>query len=524
MEQTVSPGVTTTPATPVTPATPATVSEVPHGGALLPRVPFTGRILMLGCGSVAQCTLPLLLRHVCAPTQITVMDFVDNRRRIAGEIAQGVTYVVDRVERHNLGAVLGRHLGAGDLLIDLAWNIDACEILEWCHHAGVRYLNTSVERWDAYTNAEHQDPRERSLYVRHMDVRKMAAAWTSPGPTAVLEHGANPGLVSHFTKDALRTIGERAVSEGRLTPAAAEAVTDALAAKRFNEVSMHLGVKVIHVAERDTQLTNKPKEVGEFVNTWSVEGLYEEGIAPAELGWGTHERRMPVDAYVHQHGPSNQIALARMGMDTWVRSWTPLGEIHGMVVRHGEAFTISDHLTVWDGDRASYRPTVHYTYCPSDSAIASLHELRQNHLVMPARQRILNDEILPGGADAMGILLMGHPYTSWWTGSVLTIDEARALVPGQSATTVQVGISVMAAVVWIIENPDAGICVPDDMDADRVLDIVRPYLGTFHSEPNEWTPLANRAESDLFARFAPPAIRPNTDDTDETWQFTTFLV
>ena len=82
----------------------------------------------------------------------------------------------------------------------------------------------------------------------------------------------------------------------------------------------------------------------------------------------------------------------------------------------------------------------------------------------------------------------------------------------------------MAAVVWIIENPDAGICVPDDMDADRVLDIARPYLGTFHSEPNGWTPLANRAESDLFARFAPPAIAPNTDDTDETWQFTTFLV
>ena len=63
---------------------------------LLPRVPFTGRILVLGCGSVAQCTLPLLLRHVCSPEQVTVMDFVDNRARIADEIAKGVTYVVDR--------------------------------------------------------------------------------------------------------------------------------------------------------------------------------------------------------------------------------------------------------------------------------------------------------------------------------------------------------------------------------------------------------------------------------------------
>ena len=491
---------------------------------LLPRVPFTGRILVLGCGSVAQCTLPLLLRHVCSPEQVTVMDFVDNSARIADEIAQGVTYVIDRVEQHNLADVLGRHLGTGDILVNLAWNIDACEILQWCHDSGVRYLNTSVELWDAYTNAEVQDPRERSLYVRHMNLRAMAARWTTPGPTAVLEHGANPGLVSHFTKDALRTIGERAVAEARITGATAEAVTDALLAKRYNDAAMHLGVKVIHVAERDTQITDKPKQVGEFVNTWSVEGLYEEGVAPAELGWGTHERRMPADAYVHQYGPANQIALARMGMDTWVRSWTPLGEIHGMVVRHGEAFTISDHLTVWDAasGRAEYRPTVHYTYCPSDSAIASLHELRQNHLVMPARQRILNDEILPGGADAMGILLMGHAYTSWWTGSVLTIDEARVLVPGQSATTVQVGISVMSAIVWMIENPDRGVCVPDDMDGDRVLELAKPYLGTYHSAPNDWTPLANRAESDLFARFGQPTIRP--DDPDEAWQFTTFLV
>ncbi len=51
------------------------------------RVPFGGRILVLGCGSVAQCTLPLLVRHVASPAQITVMDFVDNKSRIAAEIA-----------------------------------------------------------------------------------------------------------------------------------------------------------------------------------------------------------------------------------------------------------------------------------------------------------------------------------------------------------------------------------------------------------------------------------------------------
>ena len=487
------------------------------------RVPFEGRILVLGCGSVAQCTLPLLLRHVVRPDRVTVMDFVDNRPRIAAELAKGVTYVLDRVEEHNLGEVLGRHLGPGDMLIDLAWSIDACQILQWCHDAGVRYLNTSVELWDAYTDADRHDPRDRSLYVRHMHVRRMRDSWAAPGPTAILEHGANPGMVSHFTKDALRTIATRALTDGLVTDGAVIGVENALATGAYNEMAHHLGVKVIHIAERDTQITDRPREPGEFCNTWSVEGLYEEGVAPAELGWGTHERRMPPDAYVHQFGPSNQITLARMGMDTMVRSWTPLGEIHGMVIRHGEAFTISDHLTVWDGDRPLYCPTVHYAYCPTDVALASVHELRMNHLVMPPRERhrILNDEII-SGSDAVGILLCGHPYKSWWTGSVLTIDEARTLVPGQSATTVQVAASVMAAVVWMVENPERGVVVPDDLDWDRVIEVARPYLGTYHSEPVDWTPLDNRAESSLFARFSPPAIR--TNDPDEVWQFTTFLV
>jgi homospermidine synthase len=57
-----------------------------------------------------------------------------------------------------------------------------------------------------------------------------------------------------------------------------------------------------------------------------------------------------------------------MGINTWVRSWVPDYSIVGMVVRHGEAFTISDKLTVWEGKKAVYRPTVHYAYCPCDEA------------------------------------------------------------------------------------------------------------------------------------------------------------
>ena len=204
-----------------------------------------------------------------------------------------------------------------------------------------------------------------------------------------------------------------------------------------------------------------PRQVDEFVNTWSIEGFREEGTTTAEMGWGTHEKELPAAACEHEDGPRNQICLARMGMNTWVRSWVPHYNIHGMVIRHGEAFTISDFLTVWEDGRAVYRPTVHYAYCPCDAAIASLQELRGCNYRLQPKLRILHDEIV-GGSDILGALLMGHAYNAWWTGSDLSIEESRRLVPHQNATTVQVAISVVAAALWMMENPRRGVCSPNN--------------------------------------------------------------
>ena len=480
---------------------------------------FTGKILFLGCGSVTQCSLPLLLRErVCPPGRITVLDMVDNRHRIADEIVGGVTYVVDKITPDNLAEVLGRYVGPGDICLDLAWNIDTCTILEWCRDHRVRYLNSSVELWDPYHDAARTHPLERTLYVRHMAIRRMIARWGSnKGPSAVVEHGANPGLVSHWTKQALTEIGAMALRDGKLGRADATAAEAALAERDDAALARALDVRVIHVAERDTQITDRPKQVDEFVNTWSVEGFYEEGIAPAEMGWGTHERRLPPGASVHAgEGPANQICLARMGAKTWVRSCVPSGQIMGMVIRHGEAFSITDHLTVWDGERPVYRPTVHYAYCPANEAIASFHELEMRQWDMQPRQRILNDEII-SGRDELGVLLMGHPYASWWTGSLLSIEEARAAVPHQSATTVQVAAAVLGAVRWMTTLPNEGVRLPDELPWELVLDAARPYLGTQWSGAIDWDPVSSRVS--LFDRYDGSWV-----DREDPWQFTNFLV
>jgi homospermidine synthase len=479
-----------------------------------------GRVLVLGCGSVAQCTLPLLIRDLSIdPHGITIVDMVDNRARVVDSIGLGVTYEIDQVTPANLDGFLSARVGPGDLLLDVAWNIDNPTILQWCRDHGVRYLNTSVEVWNPYDDLASTHPLDRTLYIRHMDIRRMIASWgDNHGPTAVLEHGANPGLVSHFTKQALVEIAGRMLQQGIADDVASMEI--ALADETYNVLAMLTGTKVIHISERDTQITNLPKAVDEFVNTWSVDGFFEEGIAPAELGWGTHEKRLPPNAYVHHgFGPCNQICIARPGMETWVRSWVPTGEIRGMIIRHGEALTINDHLTVWGDDgNPVYRPTVHYAYCPSDVAVSSVLELRMRNWQMQSHQRILNDEIT-GGSDELGVLLMGHPFRSWWTGSLLSIEEARAIVGHQNATTLQVAGSIIAAVTWMIEHPNEGVCVPDDLPWREVLKVASPYLGTMHSAASNWDPLTTR--NDLFPTFADDTDRL---DLDDPWQFGNFLV
>jgi homospermidine synthase len=487
---------------------------------------------MLGCGSIGKCTLPLVRRHIDMPaSRITVLDFEDVRPRIEDALQAGVVFRQARLTKDNYQSMLDELVGPGDILLDLSWNVETVDILAWCGEHDVRYLNTSLEEWNPYGDIENKSPYERSLYSRQMQVRQLKERLNSRpngSPTAILDHGANPGLVSHFTKRALLEIAAAMLERG--LPAATgvdntafeKLIADAESRRdgSFARLSQATGTRVIHISERDTQIASRPKEIGEFVNTWSIEGLYEEGTAPAELGWGTHERRLPKHAHVPNGGPGNQIFLAQPGTRTFVHSWVPSGPIVGMVVRHAESFTISDHLTVWvdtvEGPRAVYRPTVHYAYMPCDNAILSLYELTMRNFQLQPKLRIMSDEIT-GGQDELGVLLMGHGLTGWWTGSQLDIHETRQLVAHQNATTLQVAAAVLGGLVFLIGNPRKGILVPDELPHREILDVAGPYLGPCPSVQTNWTPLESRSR--LFAKWGAPSV-----SEEDLWQFASFAL
>jgi homospermidine synthase len=284
-----------------------------------------------------------------------------------------------------------------------------------------------------------------------------------------------------------------------------------------------LGIKVIHVAERDTQVARMPKSADEFVNTWSVDGFVSEGAQPAELGWGTHEKHFPEDGARHGKGSGCAIYLKRPGASTRVRTWTPkAGHFHGFLITHSEAISLADYYTVLEGTvsdgtatggtkaedgRVLYRPTAHYAYHPSDDAVLSVHEFAGRNWHLQARKRIMCEEII-AGIDELGVLLAGHAKNAYWYGSQLSIGEARKLAPYNSATSLQVTAAALAGMIWAMENPNRGVVEPDDMDFERPLEICMPYLGTVAGHYTDWTPLYQRGE--LFAEDL---------DTSDPWQF-----
>jgi homospermidine synthase len=498
------------------------------------KVAFNGRILLIGFGSVAQCALPLFLRHIkMPPSRITVLDYVDKRKQLREYLKQGVVFRRIKISKENIYSILAEHVGSGDIVVDLAWNIKTSVIMQWCGEHNVRYINTSVEEWDPYQGIHDKPPFERSLYFRQMELRRLKSemqARQKSIPTMLVDHGANPGLVSHFVKRALLEIGtEMLKKKTDITSKVTRSALEGLVARAkagdsscFAHLAQATGTKVIHISERDTQVADCPKGIGEFVNTWSVEGFYEEGTTISEMGWGTHERRLPPLAHVPEGGPGNQIFLAKPGIRTLVYSWVPKGgQIIGFVIRHAESFTISDFLTVWEEAepgvrRPLYRPTVHYAYMPCNDAILSLHELTMHNYMLQRKKRIMNDEIVDG-IDELGVLLLGHGLNGWWAGSQLSIHEARELVPGQNATTLQVAASVLAGVIWMMRNPLRGFLVPDELPYNEILEVAYPYLGPCPSVQTNWNPLRHRSR--LFDRWGSAKPKP-----EDVWQFTSFLV
>jgi homospermidine synthase len=464
-----------------------------------------GPIVLIGFGSIGRGILPLLERHFeFDKKRFVVIDPVDDDRKLLDE--RGVRFIKEAVTRDNYKTLLKPLLtegGGRGWCVNLSVDTSSLDIMRFCREIDTFYIDTVVEPWKGFYFDKSMGPEARSNYALRETV--LEERRKNPGGlTAVSCCGANPGMVSWFVKQALLNIAAD-LGLGNDVPKDKDG---------WAKLMRDAGVKGIHIAERDTQRSKKPKPMNKFVNTWSVEGFVSEGQQPAELGWGTHEKWEPENIGKHAKGCGAAVYLKQPGANTRVRSWCPTpGAQYGFLVTHNESISIADYFTVREGDKAVYRPTCHYAYHPANDAVLSLHEMFGSGGKFQEDWMILDENEIEDGIDELGVLLYGHKNNAYWYGSQLSIEETREIAPYQNATGLQVSSAVLAGMVWAIENPDRGITEADEMDFKRCLEVQSQYLGPVIGTYTDWTPLDNR--NVLFKEDV---------DTSDAWQFKNILV
>ena len=466
---------------------------------------ITGPIVLVGFGSIGRGILPLIERHFeFDKSRFTIIDPVDAHRTLAEK--HGVAFQKVGLTKDNYRDVLTPLLkGEGQaFIVNLSVDVSSLDMIAFAQEMKALYVDTVIEPWPGFYFDKSMGNDQRTNYALRETVLEHRRKHPG-GSTAVSCCGANPGMVSWFVKQALVNIARDTGALDKEPTTRAE----------WGALAQKLGVKGVHIAERDTQRAKTPKPRGVFVNTWSVEGFVSEGMQPAELGWGTHEKSLPDIGRTHKAGCGAAIYLLSPGANTRVRSWTPTpGPQYGFLVTHNESISIADYLTVRDSAGAAvYRPTCHYAYHPADDAMLSLDEMFGAAGKMQASWKILDENEIVDGIDELGVLLYGHKKNAYWYGSQLSVEETRELAPYQNATGLQVSSAALAGMVWALENPSAGIVEADEVDYKRCLEVQTPYLGPVVGVYTDWTPLNGR-----------PGLFPEDIDESDPWQFRNILV
>lgn len=382
----------------------------------------------------------------------------------------GIAFHIFPLNEKNYLPVLREFLRSGDLLINTSVDVSSLALIQWCQANDVLYLDTCIEPWAG----GYDDSRNPIEHTTNYWLREQVLTHRSKGrATAVIAHGANPGMVSHFVKQGLLELAE--FKGVRIT-------------ESFAELAMTLGIRTIQVAERDTQHDGKPLSAGEFANTWSVDGLLSEAFQHAELGWGSHERALPAYANQYEFGCRSGIYLNARSANVKVKSWVPSsGEQSAYLITHHEALSISSFLTV-RGYRecVMYRPTVFYAYHPTERTCSSLDRWVASGFKPPLHKTLIRDDV-QSGYDELGVLLV-FDGGAYWYGSTLTYAHAAKLAPHNNATSLQVASAMIGALEWMFKHPWEGVVEAEDIPHDAVLSVAIPYLGHVRGALTTWQP------------------------------------
>lgn len=463
---------------------------------------FNNKLVIIGCGAIGTALIPMLFKFIkFNPVNLTVIDMQSDKfSNLTKFINMGIKTRNIKLTKDNAKNILINELklGQDDLIIDASYEINTNFMFTLCSEYGISYTNSSVEVWK---DEPEYKPIDYTFYSRINSIEDLHKQILIKKNNFIISLGCNPGNVNIWTLYALDMINKRITNYKY---------------KTYAELAQKLGLRVIHVSERDTQITSNPKKTGEYLNSWSSDAIswYDEALSHLEISWGTHEKTKP-DKVNLELSNEYQYIINKIGCESMAYSYTPINKnLTGMLIRHEECYTICRKLTLKDSsNKIIYKPSSYYIYKISDSGMVSTQEIKDLIGEYQKNTRLMTSDITQG-IDELGCTLFFASGDIYWVGSLLDIREARLIYDNKfnniiNATILQVVAGYIGSILYLIElieNKEYhGFMMPEDMPIDKFIKWTKPLLGPFGIiKVKDWT------------------VEPQ--NKHNLWQFSDFLV
>ena len=475
-------------------------------------VKFEGKILQFGFGAVGKSFYEKL------PFEVKFDEYkyfivtkypseFDAYVNLGGMVRN---FIVADVTKENYEKIFGDILSTGDMLIDFADTVGTKDICRWCADNGIMYINTGEADWPY---------RWYSILEENLIKQEMKKEYANISQPIVLQHGNNPGLVSHFVKEALEYIVDSQYKPrglGKLRkkkdlnnverPEYGE-FKGYITRGEFNKLAKALGVRMIHVSDIDLQQIKDDYVDKKLYNTWCPETFLFEMLSESTCNIGLHEELQFKDACNFADRKNGFLQFTDMAVNKKCNSLYPDGPFEGYLVPHEETLTIANGLEVKatedDNSETIYRPTVMFVYKPCDYADRYFQGAKVNDYPnadpnkpqdceegeqciihgyeYPKEYEIVYREKIESGTEYVGVLIMGERFEPVWVGNRVELSylyKSNKASYWQTPTVTPVAISALAAVSWMISHKNqGGIYFPDDIrDYKYIIKLAEKYI------------------------------------------------
>lgn len=457
-------------------------------------IKFEGRILQFGFGAVGKSFFEKISKEIKYNENNYYVITRDEFEFEAYVNLGGLTtnFKVCEINKDNFKETFSNYLTKGDLLIDFADTVGTKDICTWCAENNIMYINTGEADWPENWYSIFTENLKKQQLRQEMQ--------TNPSYNQhpiVLQHGNNPGLVSHFVKCAIEYIINTQYKKDKH-------LKNLLKEHKFNQIAEILKIKMIHVNDIDLQQVKEEIKPSKLISTWCIDSFFFELLSEATQNIGTHEQISNEDECRLLDYEKGFLEYKNIAAETKCRTYYPNGCFEGYLVPHEETITIANYLEVKENDKVKYRPSVMFLYSPCDAAKEFLTLSKVNDYptpnpnkpqdinnpdgtsiirghIYPNEYEIIYQEKISSGTEYVGVLLIGENFKPVWVGNRVEMPylyKKKKDSYWQTPTITPVAMSALAATCWMLKNKDkGGIYFPDDIeDYKYIIKLAEKYI------------------------------------------------